>query len=191
MLCLRDTSRQLFLSRFINEFKNKLDKMLRKRKLEFFNNRFEQIKNNTRENWKVINELLGRRKIYRKVDMIEDANGGELNNPISISNAFCKYFSSVAQNLSDSIPVTNADPLSYIPNTRAASLFVYPATIGEVVDIIACLPNKGGNVDSIPMSVYKNISDIIAPIIVDIFNSSVSEGVFPDVLKVARVVPIF
>ena len=86
--------------------------------------------------------------------------------------------------------MTNADPLSYIPNSRAASLFVYPATIGEVVDSIACLPNKGGNVDSIPMTVYKNISNIIASNIVDIFNSSVSEGVFPDVLKVARVVPI-
>ena len=63
--------------------------------------------------------------------------------------------------------------------------------MGEVVDIIQSVPNKGGNINTIPITVYKSISNLIAPIVVDIFNSSLSEGVLPDVLKLSRVVPVY
>lgn len=44
---------------------------------------------------------------------------------------------------------------------------------------------------SIPSFVYKSVVSKIAPILTDIVNKSFSTGEFPDVLKKARVIPIF
>ena len=52
------------------------------------------------------------------------------------------------------------------------------------------LPNKGCDINAIPIFIYKKLSMYLSPIICDIFNSSVSEGIFPEILKIARVVPI-
>ena len=173
-----------------NDYKNNLCKVLKRRKIEFYNNRFNRIKNDTRENWRTINDLMGMKRYDKYPDVIKNADGEELRDPLMISNLFSDYFSSIAHNLSDSIPVSNSDPLSYLSGTRSNSFFAVPATIDEVIRTIMSLPNRGGNIGSIPVSVYKRVSNIIAPIIVDIFNSSINEGIFPSVLKMARIVPI-
>ena len=61
----------------------------------------------------------------------------------------------------------------------------------EVVDIVSGLPNKGANINTIPIFVYKKLIEYIADIIVDIFNCSVTSGIFPTTLKNSRVVPLF
>ena len=51
--------------------------------------------------------------------------------------------------------------------------------------------NKSAGFDNISPSVIKNIMPIIAQPLANIFNMSLSTGIFPDALKIARVVPIF
>ena len=67
---------------------------------------------------------------------------------------------------------------------------IVEATSDEVVQLILALPNKGNKLKSIPTSIYKSISIIVPPIICELFNSSVREGVFPDVLKLAEIIPV-
>ena len=78
--------------------------MLKRAKIEYYNSRFNRIRNNTRENWRVINDLIGKKTTHRHIDEIENVNGEKLSNPFLISEEFCSYFSSIAQNLSESIP---------------------------------------------------------------------------------------
>ena len=70
------------------------------------------------------------------------------------------------------------------------SFFATPASLNEVINIIKALPNKNCGIDSIPIFIYKKLSPFLAPIICDIFNTSVSEGTFPNILKLARIIPI-
>ena len=53
------------------------------------------------------------------------------------------------------------------------------------------LKPKGCHLKEVPAFIIKEFSDILSPIISHIFNISISKGVFPDKLKIARVVPIF
>ena len=53
------------------------------------------------------------------------------------------------------------------------------------------LPNKSPGIDDINVNILRNIYDIIEPILLYIFNLSISEGIFPDALKIAKVSPIF
>ena len=52
------------------------------------------------------------------------------------------------------------------------------------------LPDKQSAADPIPTSVLKQIADVIAPFIVEMFNRSLSEGHFPAVFKEAFITPV-
>ena len=43
----------------------------------------------------------------------------------------------------------------------------------------------------LPLFIFKKLNHIISPIICKLFNSSVLEGIFPAILKIAEVIPIF
>ena len=64
------------------------------------------------------------------------------------------------------------------------------ATPDEIVRVISALPNKGNKIKTVPTFIFKRISDIISPIVCDLFNESLNDGIFPDVLKVAEVIPV-
>jgi len=58
------------------------------------------------------------------------------------------------------------------------------------MDAIRRLPDKQSAADPIPTSVLKQIADVIAPFIVEMFNRSLSEGHFPAVFKEAFITPV-
>ena len=57
--------------------------------------------------------------------------------------------------------------------------------------MIGSVKNKSCNVHSIPVFIYKHVSNLISPLISDLVNESFASGIFPAALKSARVVPIF
>ena len=117
-------------------------------------------------------------------------DGREVWESEDVSEIFCDYFSRIATDLDNDIPRSNTHPLSYLPPLADRSFFAKHATIDEINKIIMSLPNKGCDINAIPIFIYKKLSMYLSPIICDIFNSSVSEGIFPEILKIARVVPI-
>ena len=77
-----------------------------------------------------------------------------------------------------------------MPPRSRESFFVAPSTAAETMEVIMSLPNEGFNRNTIPVYMFKGISDYISPLLSNIFNSSVTDGRFPDILKIARVTPI-
>ena len=58
-------------------------------------------------------------------------------------------------------------------------------TNDDVISAIRRLPDKHSAADPIPTSVLKQVADIIAPYIVELFNCSLTDGHFPAVFKEA------
>ena len=82
--------------------------------------------------------------------------------------------------------------MAYMPQATTNSFFASPTTIEEVINTINNLQNRGNNLNSIPVLIYKKTAVINALIIVDIFNCSViNEGIFPELFKLVRTVPIY
>ena len=74
---------------------------------------------------------------------------------------------------------------------NAASLYLHPCTPFEVNKVVADLKNKSSyGYDKISNIILKNIGAIIHPIC-ELFNSSMKEGLFPDIMKYADVIPLF
>ena len=70
--------------------------------------------------------------------------------------------------------------------------FCCPVTPDEIIRIIHKFPNnKAPGNDNINSKILKEVSDIIADPLTYIFNLSFKTGLVPDLLKIAKVVPIY
>ena len=57
--------------------------------------------------------------------------------------------------------------------------------------IIKLFKNKKSSINYIPVEIIKKVSHIISPLLSQLFNESISAGIFPDKLKTSRVIPLF
>ena len=65
-----------------------------------------------------------------------------------------------------------------------------PTTPEEVTDIIKQLKDSSPGHDDIHVKVFKQTSHLISPIVSKLINESFVSGVFPSILKIAKVIPI-
>ena len=123
--------------------------------------------------------------------------GASLTDNLDISNALNDYFSTVGSRLVDNLLKThsNISPnefVRYCDNSIKNSMFIEPVDSEELMWQINNLKNgKSPGPDRIGPLLLKEISSIICPVLVHIFNLSLSTGVVPDKLKVAKVVPVY
>ena len=70
-------------------------------------------------------------------------------------------------------------------------LFQAPANEAEVYDLIVGLdPNKSTGPDGISAKMLKGTVDAIVPSLTTLFNLSLTTGSFPELWKLARIVPV-
>lgn len=82
-------------------------------------------------------------------------------------------------------------PMDFMGPACDMSFFATPCTEAETIKVISSFASKGCHTKEVSMFIYKQVIPYIGPIITNLFNNSISEGVFPSILKVARVIPIF
>ena len=76
-------------------------------------------------------------------------------------------------------------------NNSSNSFFLSPTNKNEISSTISCLnPNKFVSPKSIPTKILKLLKDEISFHLFDIYNISFSMGMFPSVLKSAKVIPV-
>lgn len=87
------------------------------------------------------------------------------------------------------------DEKNYSPreNTRhCPSLFMHPVDDREIFRIIMNLPNKfSAGVDEIPIFLLKHVAEFISTPLSIIINECLIEGIFPEELKKAKIVPVY
>lgn len=138
--------------------------------------------NRARDAWRIIN--------------FETNNSREtvVNSDIS-HDAFNNYFTSAAENLIKSLPKLNhCFNTDFIHNlvTPNLSFFLYPITEQEVRTAIKSLKNSNSlDIYDLNAKMIKTAEDIIAAPLTALFNVCIAEGVFPDIFKCSRVIPLF
>ena len=80
----------------------------------------------------------------------------------------------------------------YLANENGNSIFLQPTDKEEIANIISSLnSNKASCPNSIPYRILLLLKNEISKQLADLFNLSFMTGVFPSVLKTAKVVPVF
>ena len=170
-------------------FRNELTSTIRKCKSNYFRDKFECCRNDIRKTFSCINGLIGCKTKKVISEILNDGNSYTVSS--SIAALFSNYFYSVPINLRNQILPCNNDTYKlFLGSPVPDHMEFVTASHDEVSNTINSLQNKSCRLDSIPVFVFKFLNVILSPIICKLFNSSILEGNFPQILKNAVVVPI-
>ena len=113
-------------------------------------------------------------------------------NKTSIAKTFSNFIVNVGSNLPSKIPKVNNPFCKYLKKELLNSLFINPVKDTEIEKLIKNLHhNKSLGPCSIPVKILRNHSNDLKQPLAFLRNLSMQQGVFPKVLKNARVTHIF
>jgi hypothetical protein len=146
---------------------------------------------NLRKTWKLIGDLTG--KIQRDEAVAPfTLNGVTITDKIEIVENLNQYFVNIGSQLVASIQPSHSQFSDYLKPTNINSFMFFPTSSTEVINIVSNFQNKQSfGFDNIPVNIMKSSISYVAEPIAAIINSSLDSGIFPDILKVAKVCPIF
>ena len=179
--------RGIISRRSFNVYKNLLNYVNNKIKTQYYHNKFNSFNGDSKKIWSNVNKLLSRKN---KDSSYEIKENGIIHKGISVTNIFNRYFSTVASDLVKHFPPLQNNFSFPNINRVTSSCFLYPTNVTEILFILKKMKNKGNCLYDIPANILFEIKDKILPVLEYFYNRCIFEGVYPSILKVARIVPI-
>ena len=175
-------------------YSNKLTKVKRLSKKMYFYKEFDDNQNNSRKMWKTINSLLHN----KTADINSPPKNIKINdkicdNQLTMAEHFNNFFCTIGKRLAEKMENNSSQSVTrYLTNRVSSSIFLEPVDERELISIINLLPlKKSVGHDNIPVIFIKLVDRIIAPFLVKVINASFDLGMFPNILKIAKVIPIY
>ena len=125
-------------------------------------------------------------KVFNKISKAKKSS-------CSISvNRFNNFFANVGSKITGALSSQdNHDSLNYC-KIIDSSMFVFPTSEKEILDIIKSLKNKSScGHDGVSNMIVKISATVLAPFLANVFNECFKEGIFPNSLKIAKVIAPF
>ena len=181
-----------------NNFKlwrNKTKDLIRSAKKGSFENAINENKDSSFL-WKHVKDITGQSNSNR-IPSVLHSEEGHLNTHPEIINEMNLYFTKVSDRLiKDKRPFNdrNAVKIMEFVNSRKPENVHFKVPLiksDELKSILNSLdPSKSTGIDGISPKMLKLASDVLLPSLLQMTNICIHTGVFPDVLKEARIIPI-
>ena len=107
-----------------------------------------------------------------------------------IAESFNSFFVNVGPNLAKNIPSDSRSPTGYM-ESNPCSTAVIPASQNEIITIIKNLKQSSPGWNDISSFIVKHTCHYFIERLMHVANLSITQGVFPHQLKVAKVIPLF
>ena len=173
-------------------FKKLFESIKIKSKKNHYANLLNKYQNDIKKTWQVIKEVIGNNKnSINELPKKITSEGIEIQNQKSIAEHFNHFFTNIGPKLASNIPKPKQTFESYL-KVNGEIYENSSLTDKELKDAIKCLKrNKSPGHDEISSNVIKECGDELFLPLKHIFSLSLSNGIFPDQLKIASVKPIF
>ena len=171
-------------------YRNRLNYLLKKAERDHYEKLFQENKGNLKKAWSIIREVINKKTSSNTCSRFVINNNITTNKNI-IADGFNSYFANVGPTLAKNIPHDSRCPTTFIPNRNENSMFMTPVVEHEVKSIIRMLKTGSSGWDSISAVVVKATAQSIVSPLTHVINLSLSSGVFPQELKIARIIPLF
>ena len=156
----------------------------------YYSEQLSSKKDSTNSLWRIVKSLIGA-KTTNDVESLYD-QGQQITDPKTMSSTFNSYFTSVGPNLASEIHVNHCDYNQFLFEPFGESLFLRPTNSFEIIKIVQSLKSsKSTGYDGISVNLLKKIIHFVAPPLTQIFNLSITSGVCPNSLKIAKIIPIY
>lgn len=173
------------------QYKKILNKLLKETEKQHYDNLFSANKKNIKKSWSVIKEIINKKSSNSQPDKLE-VNNQTTSDTKQIVAKFNQYFTNIGPTLASKIPSSNCDPLTYIKHSNPKSIYLTNVNTKEVETLIKNLKTHSTpGWDEVPSSLLKNTYHSFIGPLTHALNLSLSQGIFPDELKLARVTPVY
>ena len=173
-------------------FRNRYNNLKRFAKKRYYYAKITEFKHDSKKLWSTLNEIIGRKNDKSSISDTFLIDEKSVTDPHTICNEFCKYYSNIGRNFASKIPDSKYSPERFLKGNYPHSLFLQPTDSEEIRKIIFGLKNKKSyGIDGISSHIFKNFALELAVPISDIFNMSILNGIVPDIMKIAKVIPVY
>ena len=142
--------------------------------------------------WEGLNELINSKRQGHKSDKIisikkDDKNLADLN---ETSNIFNNFFTSIAGQIRLKIRQNEVNFNDYLGVDNIFIFELIPCSPDDIIKLIDSLnTSKSIGPNSIPTFILKELKDVFSSPLSFLFNQTFTQGKFPDILKLASVIP--
>jgi len=153
-------------------------------KSKFYCKKLEKSDNVTKTSWSIVNSTLGNNnKTQQNIKKLH-VNETEISDPVEIANTLNNHF--IVPKVEKPLPTL--EHIKLHPN----SFFLTPTSPYEVEAVMKTLSNTGAaGVDEVPCKIMKKVSEFISNPLSNIINLSFEQGTYPDLMKLAKIIPLY
>jgi hypothetical protein len=165
-------------------------------KQSYYLNTFDKVKNDSKKTWATIRQVMSNgvtKNISTSPDKIRCEDNTTTSDPPKMAEVFNKFFTGIGPSLASSINSTNIRHFTeYLPNHNPLAFKFENVTSQQVLSTIKQIEGKSSSgPDQISSKILKLCSPHISDSLTLIVNQCLHNGIFPESLKIAKVIPIF
>ena len=150
---------------------------------------FRENRDNIVKSWKLIRNIINNKKCKRNNDQFHIDNC-KITDKTIIAEKLNEFYVNIGTSLASKIPPGKCDPISCIRNGVHSTFFLHPVN-EEVTSILKNMKNSSTGWDSISPCIVKQTYNYFLVPLVHVCNMSLLHGIFPNELKIARVIPLY
>jgi Reverse transcriptase (RNA-dependent DNA polymerase) len=158
----------------------------------YYNKHFTK-ESDIKKKWQTLKTSIGLASSKKStIKEIKKINSDEMvTDPVEVSQIFNSFFATVGDRLAEGIPATNRSPLDTVDQVQ--SIFSFNQISRDIILLTLKELNSKPSVDKYGMSnkLLKYCSVELSVPLTVLLNEILSTGIFPDRLKVAKVIPLF
>jgi endonuclease/exonuclease/phosphatase family metal-dependent hydrolase/ABC-type dipeptide/oligopeptide/nickel transport system ATPase component len=168
-----------------------LKKSIRHAKKLYYQNYFEKYKSDIKRTWNMISTILNKTGNSKHVPEYFIVDGNYLTDKGAIANAFNQYYTELGPNLANRIVIPDSIDFKNYLNIASPPTFEFEhIDRTQILKIIDSLKSKNSSgIDGLSSKMLQNVKYEICDALVVMVNQALSTGIFPDKLKVAKVIP--
>ena len=172
--------------------RNLITSLLRTSKKNYYNTFFEENQTDIKRTWQGIRNLINvSKKANTNINKLIE-NGKPITDPKRMADIMNKFYANIGKSVEEKIPHGNKPFTDYLYNPNIYSIVLNPCDAEEIGKYIRDLNvSKACGPYSISTNILKTFSAQLIQPLTFIINKSLNEGVFPSLLKLASICPIY
>ena len=189
----KDENRKLTIYEDYKRTRNFVTNMKRDAKTKYYQQYFETYKWKSSKVWKGIKSIVKLNTTSKKDISLIDNKGFNVTDPSKIANLFNNYFVNIGPSIDKAILNSETDFRDILKNIKVNNTFFLSPTIPEeIFKIIASLDkSKSLGPNSLPIYILKLYNNFFSEKLAKIINVAFATSIFPELLKLAKVIPTF
>jgi hypothetical protein len=177
----------------LNKYNKLLKSNIRLAKKSYYETRFKKFQNDLRNTWSTIKEVINKTRQTKSFPKFFKLNDEKITDKKSIADNFNSYFANIGKNLASQIgSVQNKSFTNYLKNP-ISNKFIFQEVSEELtIKTIDRLQDKTScGIDGMSTKLLKLMKIELSKPITYIINHCLRTGIFPDKLKIAKVIPLY